>query len=294
MSNVPTVTVYKCSKCHKAGHNVRRCGKKSPHRDTNKGVLPKNTVRFSDMHSSTGKVPVAGEVYEKFQDVQKMNTGGVKTRFDLRPTDYYLDIIGINDVERGKFQVVETRKLSLDVGAKSLTGFINESGKQFELLYENGEAVFRSFNGEHTILPKDKGFVFVLKDKGQLNYAVMTLNREGLLHSFNGNPARVKNPGTGDMSKEWKKKGTLHNTHGPAVIQGQDRTWWVEGEFTMNNELCEKAISNNTTEDELYELCQNEDYVVRQLAVENPNSPEEWKVVAELFAGTHVSRLRPL
>ena len=47
--------------------------------------------------------------------------------------------------------------------------------------------------------------------------------------------------------------------------------------------MCEKAILPNLTDEEFYQLCTHEDYVVRQLAAHNPNCPKEWAALVAIM-----------
>ena len=58
--------------------------------------------------------------------------------------------------------------------------------------------------------------------------------RNGLLHSFNDEPARVIN----DDHREWYKDGYLHREGDlPAIITRRFQQWWVNGRVHRENNL---------------------------------------------------------
>ena len=89
-----------------------------------------------------------------------------------------------------------------------------------------------------------------------------------------------------DGGEEWWEHGKRSRISGPAVDYASGyREWWVNGIQTEHPSLCEKAILLNLTDEEFYQLCSHEDYVVRQLAANNPECPVEWRVFVDIMYG---------
>ena len=102
---------------------------------------------------------------------------------------------------------------------------------------------------------------------------------DGELHNPDG-PAVEYTDGT----KVWYRHGERHREDGPAVEYANGhREWWVSGIQTEHPGLCEEAILPDLTSEEFYELCTHEDYVVRQLAANNPHCPVEWRVLVDIM-----------
>ena len=70
-----------------------------------------------------------------------------------------------------------------------------------------------------------------------------------------------------------------YNARGETIAEG----WYWEGEKSFNPEVCRKAVSPDTTVDELIELCQHDDPSVRSFAAHNPKCPDEWKTYVEIM-----------
>lgn len=116
----------------------------------------------------------------------------------------------------------------------------------------------------------------------------------------NGELCRESNKPTivrADGTMEWWKgryaeseHPKLHRQDGPAIIypKGIEKephhryVWWWEGETTEKSELCEIATSTETPPETLSQLCLSGDYVVRNLAVRNPNCAEDDQILYAL------------
>ena len=84
--------------------------------------------------------------------------------------------------------------------------------------------------------------------------------------------------------EEWFVRGKLHCLSGPARRYADGgKEWWVSGVGTQHPDLCEKAVLPDLTDEEFYELCSHEDYVVRQLAANNLHCPAEWRTVVVIM-----------
>ena len=106
-------------------------------------------------------------------------------------------------------------------------------------------------------------------------------NQDSLLHRIDG-PAIIYTDGT----KQWYSHGKLHRIDGPAITYADgDGEWWVNGVVTNFSHLCERAVLPDLTDEEFYELCTHEDYVVRQLAAHNPHCPAEWRTLVDIMDG---------
>ena len=297
MGKPSTQPVYKCSKCHKTGHNVRRCGEAHT---TQKKKPPTATKPVKRTLGGVKSEPAS--VKQAYDNLHVRRNTQLPLRSNVfGAVERYLSLIGIWGEKRENFNIIEVRSAKFDN-----VPYDGEQKERRKLLsYIDMEGQHHEFEGtqNHSPTPLQVGsansgegqnFVLLLRNKKDNHYAIATLNKDGYLHSFNGNPALIEHPGTGDELREWLKEGQLHNLHSPAVTQGGDGNWWVEGQLSMQNFLCKKATSQFTTENELFQLCQNDDFVVRQLAAANPNSPKEWAVVAELYSDKNTPSLPAL
>ena len=103
--------------------------------------------------------------------------------------------------------------------------------------------------------------------------------RHGKLHRLDGPAVEFANG-----YKAWYRHGKRHNPDGPAIEWANGtREWWVDDVETKHPNLCERAVLHDLTDEEFYELCTHEDYVVRQLAMNNPYCPVEWRVLVNLM-----------
>ena len=104
---------------------------------------------------------------------------------------------------------------------------------------------------------------------------------DGEKHRLDGPAAEYANG-----YKAWWRNGERHRLDGPAIEWPDGiREWFVDDVETEFPNLCEKAISPDLTDEEFYELCSHEDYVVRQIAAHNPKCPEEWRILVEIIDG---------
>ena len=254
-----------CSKCGKTSpvggaHNKRTCGQKN-----------QPTAHIKTPHSykqQTETKKTLNDAYGKISTVTRKKKKNVSTL--NRPLSHFAELVGTTlDNEVEIIDVVEfvAYKKSTHEGFH-LSEYFTPDGKQV------------------TFTPRknsDKPIIIVSKEYLNGAGVVFTLDNEGFTQSYNGNPAVVESPWAGNEQREWHEKGFTHNLHGPALVSGNVRMWFVHGKSSTNKEACEKATSTTTQPENFYELCSHEDPVVRKLATANPHCPEDYKVVANLY-----------
>lgn len=156
---------------------------------------------------------------------------------------------------------------------------LTQKFKQIGMYPETGYVMWRRGRGPWEQLPPEvtHNYEFVeTKKQGRMYF-----NEEGLVHRV-GEPALEHKNGV----KEWWVKGKSHRLDGPAIESPNGNSWWVNNIESERPDLCEKAVQLNLTDEEFYQLCSHEDYVVRQIAANNPNCPDEWRTLACLKDNT--------
>ena len=297
MRKPSTSVVYKCSKCHKKGHSTQACGKtcnfQTKKASNFAGTAKKKSTRSNDELSQIHKV---------YAGLQEVRSDAVKTSSNdpWAVTENLRSAMVERCVELLKHSTNGFKNLHVThVKSCMVQGWGNGMWKLYA--YRGEDSGWQYFDTEKEPFShvRKEGFVVITQNDSGNNISVHTLNERGYLHSFNGNPALVEGQGFRDFELRWCHRGVVHNLEGPAqiLIQSlgwvneqagrilQHEYWWAKGYQSFTPSLCEEASRGGLTDEKFYELCTHKDYVVRQVAANNPTCPPEWQTMVRVLDG---------
>ena len=301
------VKQFRCGKCKKAfpkgqGHNARTCGRiktlNTPSAHNVGEGFAQRSEEQSFLNTPTDKVQEMGSsmsVRSAYKTLKNHRRIGEREGEVVQVVGELAELVGANRATLNKLRdnidlvhvsEIHMGKDSQDSGLSQVVRFERRTGNGKEAVDVNSLPKVRRILVKYsTELDYSTSYTFSESER----VTVVCINEDGYFDSFRGHPAMVEFPAEDVQANWWYKDGKVHNLTGPAFVLQRFKTgrntvgWVVEGESSKKKELCEQAANPETSPETFYELCRDNDAVVRAVAAANPNCPPEWRTMAALF-----------